>query len=95
VVVSLRFMPPARTLPLSLHMLGFRVRRSTPTRPCCTMLTLYRGIEQTTILTQRLADIGVDLIDVSSGGNDLRGEIKVGPSYRTSRSQRLVIAPSS
>jgi hypothetical protein len=95
VVVSLRFMPPARTLPLSLHMLGFRVCRFTPARPYCAMLTLYRGIEQTTILTQRLADIGVDLIDVSSGGNDLRGEIKVGPSYRTSRSQRLVITPSS
>jgi 2,4-dienoyl-CoA reductase-like NADH-dependent reductase (Old Yellow Enzyme family) len=42
------------------------------------------GLEQTTILTQKLADIGIDLIDVSSGGNDLRGQIAVGPSYRMS-----------
>ncbi|WWC70215.1 uncharacterized protein I206_104165 [Kwoniella pini CBS 10737] len=40
------------------------------------------GIEQTTILTQKLADLGVDLIDVSSGGNDLRQKVKVGPSYQ-------------
>ncbi|RSH87413.1 hypothetical protein EHS25_003323 [Saitozyma podzolica] len=40
------------------------------------------GLEQTTILTQKLADIGIDLIDVSSGGNDLRGQIAVGPSYQ-------------
>ncbi|WVQ99389.1 hypothetical protein IAU59_006522 [Kwoniella sp. CBS 9459] len=40
------------------------------------------GIEQTTLLTQRLADLGVDLIDVSSGGNDLRQKIKLGPGYQ-------------
>jgi len=40
------------------------------------------GIEQTTILTQKLADIGIDLIDVSSGGNDTRQKIKPGPSYQ-------------
>lgn len=46
-----------------------------------------RGLEQTTIFTQKLADLGVDLVDVSSGGNDLRQKIKVGPSYRESTSQ--------
>ncbi|KAK6910099.1 hypothetical protein I203_104130 [Kwoniella mangroviensis CBS 8507] len=40
------------------------------------------GIDQTTYLTQKLADLGVDLIDVSSGGNDLKGRVKVGPSYQ-------------
>ncbi|WRT66358.1 uncharacterized protein IL334_003313 [Kwoniella shivajii] len=40
------------------------------------------GIEQTTILTQKLADLGVDLIDVSSGGNDIRQKVQVGPSYQ-------------
>ena len=45
------------------------------------MLT-SRGIEQTTILAEKLRDLGVDVLDVSSGGNDLRGNIKVGPSYR-------------
>ena len=45
---------------------------------------ICRGLEQTTIFTQRLADVGIDLIDVSSGGNDTRQKIKVGPSYRLS-----------
>ncbi|RXK36413.1 oxidoreductase [Tremella mesenterica] len=40
------------------------------------------GLDQTTLFTQKLADAGVDLIDVSSGGNDLRGKIAVGPSYQ-------------
>ncbi|WWC89309.1 uncharacterized protein L201_004230 [Kwoniella dendrophila CBS 6074] len=47
------------------------------------------GIEQTTILTQKLADIGVDLIDVSSGGNDLRQKVKVGPSYQLPYAEHL------
>lgn len=46
-------------------------------------LVVCRGIDQTTILTQKLADIGIDLIDVSSGGNDTRQKIDVQPSYRT------------
>jgi hypothetical protein len=49
------------------------------------MLMVFRGIEQTTILARKLADLGIDLIDVSSGGNDLRGKIKLGPSYRECR----------
>ncbi|WVR07034.1 hypothetical protein IAU60_004073 [Kwoniella sp. DSM 27419] len=47
------------------------------------------GIDQTTILTQRLADLGVDLIDVSSGGNDLRQKVKVGPSYQLPFAEHL------
>jgi hypothetical protein len=45
---------------------------------------MNRGIEQTTILASKLKELGVDMLDVSSGGNDLRGKIKVGPSYRKS-----------
>lgn len=40
------------------------------------------GIEQTTILAAKLRDLGVDLLDVSSGGNDRRQKIDVGPKYR-------------
>lgn len=42
------------------------------------------GIEQTTILAEKLRDLGIDLLDVSSGGNDSRQKIKVGPNYRES-----------
>ena len=48
------------------------------------MKLMNRGIEQTTILAGKLKELGVDLLDVSSGGNDLRAKIKVGPSYRKS-----------
>jgi len=48
------------------------------------MKLMSRGIEQTTILASKLKELGVDMLDVSSGGNDLRGKIKVGPSYRKS-----------
>lgn len=40
------------------------------------------GIEQSTILTGKLKELGVDLIDTSSGGNWLQQKIKVGPSYQ-------------
>lgn len=40
------------------------------------------GIEQTTIFAQKLKDIGIDLLDVSSGGNDVRGGYPVGPNYQ-------------
>ncbi|CAD6585588.1 MAG: hypothetical protein TREMPRED_004180 [Tremellales sp. Tagirdzhanova-0007] len=40
------------------------------------------GLEQTTKLAQRLAAIGIDLIDVSSGGNDTRQKVPVEPSYQ-------------
>ena len=41
-----------------------------------------RDIDQTTILAKKLHELNVDLLDVSSGGNDVRQEIHVGPSYR-------------
>lgn len=40
------------------------------------------GIEQTTLLAERLRDLGVDLLDVSSGGNDTRQKIDVQPGYQ-------------
>lgn len=42
----------------------------------------YWGIEQTTLLAAKLRDAGVDLLDVSSGGNDGRGRIDVRPGYQ-------------
>lgn len=42
------------------------------------------GIEQSIILAKKLKEMGVDLFDVSSGGNDKRQQIKVGPKYRKS-----------
>lgn len=47
------------------------------------------GIEQTTILAAKLRDAGIDLLDVSSGGNDLRGNIKVGPSYQVQFAEHI------
>lgn len=44
----------------------------------------YRGLEQTTVLAHRLAGIGVDLLDVTSGGNDPRPNIVGSPGYRMS-----------
>ena len=41
-----------------------------------------RGLEQTTLLAAKLRDIGVDLFHVSSGGNDVRQKIKLGPGYQ-------------
>lgn len=41
------------------------------------------GLEQTTILASQLRDAGVDLLDVSTGGNDLRQNVINGPKYRT------------
>lgn len=43
---------------------------------------LCRGIQQTTILAKQLKDIGIDLIDVSSGGNYAGQKIPVGPGYQ-------------
>jgi 2,4-dienoyl-CoA reductase-like NADH-dependent reductase (Old Yellow Enzyme family) len=42
----------------------------------------HRGIEQATILAARLRDAGIDLLDVSSGGNDPRGVYKIKPGYQ-------------
>ena len=38
--------------------------------------------EETVELSRRLKDLGVDLIDVSSGGNDPRQDIPIGPGYQ-------------
>lgn len=45
---------------------------------------VYRqwGSEQTTRLAKELSELGVDLIDVSSGGNYSKQKIPVGPSYQ-------------
>lgn len=40
------------------------------------------GIEQSTILVGKLKEIGVDLIDCSSGGNWVRQKITIGPGYQ-------------
>lgn len=41
-------------------------------------------VEETVKLSEILAERGVDLIDVSSGGNDPRQQIKTGPGYQVS-----------
>jgi 2,4-dienoyl-CoA reductase-like NADH-dependent reductase (Old Yellow Enzyme family) len=43
---------------------------------------LQWGIEQTTMLTGELEKLGVDLIDVSSGGNWAGQKIPVTPGYQ-------------
>jgi 2,4-dienoyl-CoA reductase-like NADH-dependent reductase (Old Yellow Enzyme family) len=40
------------------------------------------GVEEVTEVARRLADHGVDLVDVSSGGNSPRQRIDVGPGYQ-------------
>lgn len=45
------------------------------------------GLEQTTIFAEQLRDAGVDLLDVSAGGNDKRQRIKGEPKYRKSTSR--------
>lgn len=42
----------------------------------------FRGIEQTTILAKRLRDLGIDLLDVSSGGVSPKQKITIGPGYQ-------------
>ena len=42
------------------------------------------GIEQSVILAGELEKLGVDLIDVSSGGNYSKQKISVGPGYQVS-----------
>lgn len=47
------------------------------------------NIEETITLAQRLKTLGVDLIDVSSGGSSPTARIPVGPGYQTSFAQRV------
>lgn len=47
------------------------------------------GLEQTTMYAEKLRDVGVDLLDVSSGGNDPRGEYKIGPGYQVDFAEHI------
>lgn len=47
------------------------------------------GIEQTRILSKELVELGVDLIDTSSGGNFVGQKIPIGPSYQVPFSEVL------
>lgn len=40
------------------------------------------GVEQSAVLLQEAIKRGVDMIDVSSGGNDAKQQIKIGPGYQ-------------
>lgn len=40
-------------------------------------------LDRTIAVAQRLAGLGVDLVDVSTGGNEARASIPVGPGYQT------------
>ncbi|GHJ84092.1 hypothetical protein NliqN6_0494 [Naganishia liquefaciens] len=42
----------------------------------------FWGLQQTTIFAKQLQEIGIDLIDVSSGGNYAGQKIPVGPGYQ-------------
>jgi 2,4-dienoyl-CoA reductase-like NADH-dependent reductase (Old Yellow Enzyme family) len=46
-------------------------------------------IEDTVEYAQLLKAVGVDLIDVSSGGNDTRQQIPVGPGYQVAFAERI------
>jgi 2,4-dienoyl-CoA reductase-like NADH-dependent reductase (Old Yellow Enzyme family) len=46
-------------------------------------------IEQSVVLSRRLRDLGVDLIDVSSGGIVPRARIPVGPGYQVPFARRI------
>ena len=46
-------------------------------------------IDQSVELARRLVDLGVDLIDCSSGGNVEKAEIPVGPGYQTPFAERI------
>ena len=43
---------------------------------------LQWGVEQTVLLTGELNKLGVDLVDVSSGGNLSTQKVVVGPGYQ-------------
>lgn len=45
--------------------------------------------DETVELARRLKDLGVDLIDVSSGGTAANAEIPVGPGYQTEFAERV------
>ena len=43
------------------------------------------GIEQSTIFVKQMYEMGIDLVDCSSGGNWARQRIPVGPGYQVRR----------
>ncbi|KAK4705937.1 translation initiation factor 4E, partial [Phenoliferia sp. Uapishka_3] len=47
------------------------------------------GLEQSAVLLQEAIKRGVDLMDVSSGGNDVKQQIKVGPGYQVPFAEQL------
>lgn len=75
-----------------------RIRKAWPTKPLFVRISatdwaegperdasgkwLQWGIEQSKILAARLQDLGVDLIDCSSGGNWAAQVIPLGPGYQ-------------
>lgn len=46
-------------------------------------------IEQTIQLARRLQRLGVDVLDVSSGGNTPQQKIKVGPGYQVPLAEKV------
>ena len=46
-------------------------------------------IEQSVALARQLADVGVDLIDCSSGGNVATATMPIGPGYQTAFAERI------
>jgi hypothetical protein len=42
----------------------------------------YWGPEQTTLLAQELLTLGIDLLDVSSGGTSINQKITIEPGYQ-------------
>ena len=47
------------------------------------------GIEQSIILAQKLKDLGVDFLDVSSGGNFSKQQIPIGPGYQVPLAEQI------
>lgn len=47
------------------------------------------GIEQSTVFLKELIKVGIDLLDVSSGGNFSSQAIKIGPGYQTHFAEAL------
>jgi len=46
-------------------------------------------IQQSVELARQLKELGVDLIDCSSGGNVANAQVPVGPGYQTSFAERM------
>lgn len=49
------------------------------------------GLEQSAVLLDESIRRGVDLMDVSSGGNDIKQQIKIGPGYQVSSTASLIL----